>query len=55
MQLQSEITSLKRSKREGNKPIKKKNNSRQIPPAFGINLEYYAMDNFCRADYENHS
>ena len=46
MQLQSEITSLKRSKREGNKPIKKKNTS-------GINLEDYAMDNFCHAHYAN--
>ena len=55
MQLQSEITSLKRSKREGNKPIKKKNTSHQIPPTSGINLEDYAMENFCRAHYSNHS
>ena len=55
MQLQSEITSLKRSKREGNKPIKKKNTSHQIPPTSGINLEDYAMENFCRAHYANHS
>lgn len=55
MQLQSEITSLKRSKREGEKPIKKKNTSHQIPPTSGINLEDYAMDNFCRAHYANHS
>jgi hypothetical protein len=27
----------------------------QIPPTSGINLEYYAMDNFCRAHYANHS
>jgi hypothetical protein len=32
MQLQSEITNLKRNKREGKKPIKKKNTSHQIPP-----------------------
>ena len=55
MQLQSEITNLKRSKREGKKPIKKKNTSHQIPPTLGINLEDYAMDNFCRAHYANHS
>ena len=55
MQLQSEITSLKRGKREGKKPIKKKNTSHQIPPTSRINLEYYAMDNFCRAHYTNHS
>ena len=55
MQLQSEITSLKRSKREGNKPTKEKNNSHQIPPTSRINLEDYAMDNFCRAHYANHS
>ena len=54
MQLQSEITSLKRSKRESNKPIKKKNTSHQILPTSGINLEDYAMDNFCRAHYANH-
>ena len=48
MKLQSEITSLKRSKREGKKPIKKKNTSHQIPPTSGFNLEDYAMDNFCR-------
>ena len=58
MQLQSEITSLKRSKKEGNKPIKKntkKNTSYQVPPTSGINLEDYAMDNFCHAHYANYS
>jgi hypothetical protein len=55
MQLQSEIASLKRSKREGNKPTKKKNTSHQIPPTSGINLEDYAMDNFYHAHYANHS
>ena len=58
LQLQNEITSMKRSKREGKKPIKKKtkkNTSDQIPPTSGINLEYYAMDNFCHAHYANHS
>jgi hypothetical protein len=50
--------SLKRSVREGKKPFKKninKNNSHQIPPTSGINLEEYAMDNFCRAHYASHS
>ena len=47
--------SLKGSKKEGNKPIKKKNTSHQIPPTSGINLEDYAMDNFCHAHYANHS
>ena len=55
MQLQSEITSLKRSKREGKKPIKKKNTSHQIPPTLGINLEDYTMGNLCHAHYTNHS
>ena len=55
MQLQSEITSLKRSKREGKKPTKKKNTSHQIPPTSGINLEDYVMDNFCCAHYTNNS
>ena len=57
-QLWNEITSLKRSKREGNKPVKKntnKNTSHKIPPTSGINLEYYSMDNFCHAHYANHS
>ena len=49
------MTSLKRSKREGSKPIKKKNTSHQIPPTSGINLEDYAKDNFCHAHYANHS
>ena len=58
MQLQSEIMNLKRNKREGKKPIKKKTNKNtphQIPPTSGINLEDYAMDNFCHAHYANHS
>jgi hypothetical protein len=58
LQLQNEITSLKRSKGDGKKPIKKntnKNTSPQIPPTSGINLEYYEMDNICHAHYANHS
>ena len=57
-QLQSEIMSLKRSKKEGKKPTMNKtniNNSHQIPPTSGINLEDYVMDNFCHAHYTNHS
>ena len=57
-QLQTEIMNLKRSKEEGKKPFKKKNNtstSPQIPPTLGINMEDYVMDNFCRTHYENHS
>ena len=58
LQLHNEITNLKRSKKEGKKPIKKKTNkntSHQIPPTSGINLEDYAMDNFCHAHFANHS
>lgn len=58
LKLQNEIMSLKRSKREGKKPMKKmtnKNNSHQIPPTSGINFEDYEMDNFCCAYYANHS
>ena len=58
LHLHNEITSLKRSKREGKKPIKNKINkitSHEIPPTSGINLEDYAMDNFCHAHYANHS
>ena len=54
LQLQNEITSLERSKKEGKKPIEK-NTSHQIPPTLGVDLEDYAMDNFCRAHYANHS
>jgi hypothetical protein len=48
---------LKQNKGEGNKPVKKKTNkntSPQIPPTSRINLEDYAMDNFCREHYANH-
>ena len=49
---------MKRNKGEGKKLVKKKNNkniSPQIPPTSGINLEDYAMQNFCRAHNVNHS
>jgi hypothetical protein len=58
LQLQNEIMNFKRNKGEGKKLVKKKinkNTSHQISPSSGINLEYYAMDNFCRAHYANHS
>ena len=58
LELQNEITSLKRSKKEGKKPIKNKTNkkySHQIPPSSRINLDDYGMDNFCHAHYANHS
>jgi hypothetical protein len=50
--------SLKRSKGEGKKPVKKKTNmntSPKIPPTSGIKLEDYAMDNFSLTHYANHS
>ena len=46
-QLQDEITKLKKDKGEGKKHVKKKiNTSLKVPPE--INLEEYALDNFCR-------
>ena len=56
-QLDDEITNLKKNKGEGEKPFKKKistNVSLKIPPTQGINLEDYALDNFCRTHYANH-
>ena len=56
--MQNQIIHLKRSKGEGKKPINKKTNtntSPQIPPTSGMNLEDYAMDNFCRTHYANNS
>ena len=47
---------LKRSKGFGNKPFKKitnTNTSPQVPPTLDINLEDYAMDNFCLPHYAN--
>ena len=57
LQLKNEIMILKRRKGAGKKLVKKKTNkntSPQISPTFGINLEDYAMDNFCRPHYENY-
>lgn len=49
-QLKDEITNMKRNKGEGKKPFKNKintNTSLNIPPTPRINLEDYALDNFC--------
>ena len=49
---------LKRNKGEGKKLVKKNNNKNifpQIHPTLGINMEDYAMDNFCHAHSTNHS
>ena len=49
---------LKKNKGEGKKVVKNTTNkmtSPQIPPTLGINLEDYAMDNFCHTHYANHS
>jgi hypothetical protein len=49
---------LKRSKGGGKKHVKKNTNRNtfpQIHPTSGINLEDYAIDNFFRAHYANHS
>ena len=58
LQFPNDIMILKRRYGSGKKPIKKKINkstSPQIPTTSGINLEDYAMDNFSRAHYVNHS
>ena len=44
----------------GNKPFKpfmkkRTDSTPQIPPTFGINIEDYAMDNYCRTHHANHS
>ena len=60
-QLINEIIDLKKNKGEGKKPFKslfkKKTNmdtSSQIPPTSGINLEYYAMENYFHTHHVNH-
>ena len=61
-QLTNEIIDLKKNKGEENKPfkpfLKKKTNTYstpQIPPTSSINLEYYAMENYCCKNHANHS
>jgi hypothetical protein len=34
---------------------KRTNSAPQTPPTSGINIENYAMDNFCRTHHANHS
>ena len=56
--MQDGIIDLKRNKGEGKKPFKKKistNTSLKIPPTPRINLEDYALDNFCRTHCAYHS
>ena len=58
----NEIIDLNKNKGEGKKPFnhffKRKTNMNNPPPTpsnFGINLEDYAMENFCHAHHANHS
>ena len=61
-QLTSGIIDLETNKGEGKKPFKSffKNKTNtdaypQIPPTSRINLEYYAMEIYCRMHHGNHS
>lgn len=61
-QLTNEIIDLKKNKGEVNKSfkllLKKKTNANsppQTPPTLGINLEDYAMENYCHTHHANHS
>jgi hypothetical protein len=58
--LTNDIIDLKKNKGEGKKPFKtfmekRTNFVRQIPPILGINIEDYAMENYCRTHHANHS
>ena len=58
-QLANDITDLKKNKGEGKKPFnpfikKRKDYVPQIPPTSGINIEYYAMENYCCTHHANH-
>ena len=58
--LTNEIIDLKKNKGEGKKhfkPFVKKitYSTSQIPPTSRINIEYYAMENYCRTHDVNHS
>jgi hypothetical protein len=60
MHLTNDIIDLKKNKGEDKKPfkpfLKKKTHSTlQIPPTLGINLEDYAMENYCCTHHVNHS
>ena len=57
-QIQDEISNLKMNKGQGKKHVKKKintNTSLKVPPTPKINLEEYALDNFCRTHGAYHS
>ena len=59
-QLTNEIIDLKKNKGEGKKPFnpfmkKRTNFAPQIPPISVINIEDYAMKNYCRTHHANHS
>ena len=56
----TDIIDLEKNKGEGKKPFKpfmKKMtySSPQIPPTSGINIEDYAMDNYCHTHHANRS
>ena len=59
-QLTNDIINLKKNKGEGKKPFKPFRKTRtnpvpQIPPTSEINIEDYAMDNYCCTHHANHS
>lgn len=59
MHLTNEIINLKKNNGEGKKPFKPFMKNRtdfapQIPPTSGINIEDYAMDNYCHTHHANH-
>ena len=59
-QLTNDIIILKKNKGEGKKPFKpfmKKmtDSAPQIPLTLGMNIEYYAMENYCHTHHANHS
>jgi hypothetical protein len=59
-QLTNDIIDLKKNNGEGKKPFKPFMKKRtysapQIPPTSGINIEDYAMENYCCTHHVNHS
>ena len=57
-QIMNELIDLKKRKGEGKKPFKpfmknRTNCAPPIPPTSSINIEYYAMDNFCHTHHAN--
>ena len=58
--LTNDIIDLKKNKGEGNKPFNPFMKKRtyfvpQIPPTSGINIEDYAIKNYCHSHHANHS